>query len=47
MNKDQENELGEHPRGTLALMVIMGVVFVLGWLAVYFFIYVPRGIVTR
>ena len=37
----------EHPRGTLALIGVYGMLFAAGWLAVYFFIYVPRGAVTR
>ncbi len=37
----------EHPRGTLAFVVLFGVVFLLGWLAFYFFVFVPRGLVTR
>ncbi len=37
----------EHPRGTLALVGLFGVVFLLGWLAFYFFVFVPRGLVTR
>ena len=26
----------EHPRGTLAIVIIFGVLFALGWLAMYF-----------
>ena len=37
---------GEHPRGTLALVALYGVLFVIGWFAVYLFIYVARGPVT-
>ena len=37
----------EHPRGTLALIALYGVLFAAGWLAIYFLIYVPRGAVTR
>jgi hypothetical protein len=37
---------GEHPRGTLALVGLYGVLFVAGWLAVYVFIYLARGPVT-
>ena len=39
-------ELGNHPVGTLAIVGIFGVLFVLGWLAFFFFVYVPRGAVT-
>ena len=38
---------GDHPRGTLAVVALYGVLFVLGWLAMYFFLYLPRGPVTQ
>ncbi len=40
-------DLGKHPKGTLTIVVLYGVLFVLGWLAVFFFVYLPRGAVTR
>jgi hypothetical protein len=43
---DQRPNLGEHPRGTLAIVGLYGVLFVLGWLAFFFFLYLPRGAVT-
>lgn len=46
MNQDDQ-DIGQHPRGTLAIVVLYGVLMVLGWLAVYFFAYLPRGAVTR
>ena len=33
----------EHPRGTLAIVVVFGALFALGWLAVYFFVFIARG----
>lgn len=42
----QDPDLGRHPRGTLMLGVLYGVLFVLGWLAIFLFIYLPRGPVT-
>jgi hypothetical protein len=36
----------QHPIGTLAIVGVYGALFALGWLVVYFFIYVPRGAVT-
>jgi hypothetical protein len=33
----------EHPRGTLALVAIMGVLYALGWAAFYFLLYLGRG----
>jgi hypothetical protein len=44
---DQNAEIGKHPRGTLALVGLYGLIFVLGWLAVFVFVYLPRGAVTR
>ncbi|HXV85547.1 MAG TPA: hypothetical protein VD793_02555 [Gemmatimonadales bacterium] len=38
---------GDHPRGTLAVVALYGLVFVLGWLALYFLVYVPRGPLTH
>jgi hypothetical protein len=35
-----------HPRGTLFLIAVYGVVFVLSWFAVYFLLYLRRGGVT-
>lgn len=44
---DRQPEVGEHPRGTLALVGLYGLLLVLGWLAVFIFVYLPRGAVTR
>jgi hypothetical protein len=46
---EQQNDTGpeEHPRGTLAVVGLFGVVFLLGWLAFYFFVFAPRGLITR
>jgi hypothetical protein len=38
-----EDPLRGHPRGTLALIALYGLLFLLGWLAIYFLLYVPRG----
>jgi hypothetical protein len=37
----------QHPIGTLAIVGAYGALFVLGWLLVYFFLYLPRGPVTQ
>lgn len=37
----------EHPRGTLAVTAVFGVLFVVVYFAIYFFVYVPRGAVTQ
>lgn len=42
----RDPDLGNHPRGTLALVVAYGLAFVLGWLAIYLFVYLPRGPLT-
>lgn len=36
------SEIG-HPRGTLAILLIYGLLFGLGWLGLFFFEFVPRG----
>lgn len=36
----------EHPRGTLLVMGLYGVVFAAVWFAVYVFVYLGRGGVT-
>jgi Cytochrome c oxidase subunit IIa family len=33
----------EHPRGTLAIVLVFGLLFALGWLAVYLFVFLQRG----
>lgn len=35
-----------HPKGTLFLMALYGLVFVAGWFAVYLLVYLRRGAVT-
>ncbi len=32
-----------HPRGTLAIVVVFGTLFGLGWLAMYLFLFLARG----
>ena len=32
-----------HPRGTLAIVTVFGLLFALGWLATYFLIFLGRG----
>lgn len=39
-------EQQKHPIGTLAIVGVYGLLFVLGWLAIYYFVFVPRGAVT-
>jgi hypothetical protein len=32
-----------HPRGTLAIVILFGTLFLLGWLGMYVFIFLERG----
>jgi hypothetical protein len=43
---DLNPEPHQHPVGTLTIVGIYGLLFVLGWLAVYFYVYLSRGPVT-
>jgi hypothetical protein len=40
---DDSERSYQHPIGTLALVGIMGVLYVLGWAAFYFLLYLGRG----
>ena len=42
----EKGPLQDHPKGTLLLVAIYGVLFVLSWFGVYFLIYLRRGGVT-
>lgn len=33
----------EHPRGTLAIVTLLGVLYAIGWAAFYVFLYLGRG----
>lgn len=39
-------EIGDHPRGTLAIVGAYGLLFALGWIVLYFFVFSPRGAIT-
>ena len=43
---DLNLEASRHPVGTVAIVGIYGLLFVVGWLAVYFYVYLSRGPVT-
>lgn len=34
----------DHPRGTLAIVLVFGLLFALGWVAVYLFVFLERGV---
>jgi Cytochrome c oxidase subunit IIa family len=40
---DERTEDFEHPRGTLAIVIIFGALFMVGWLAMYVFVFLERG----
>jgi hypothetical protein len=41
-NRDIDADI-EHPRGTLAIVVVFGALFALGWLAMYVWGFLGRG----
>lgn len=43
----EEREIGGHPKGTLAIVGIYGLLFVVGWLFIYFGVFLPRGPLTE
>jgi len=40
---DLDLEAIGHPRGTLVIVIIFGLVFALGWLGMYLFLFLGRG----
>jgi hypothetical protein len=38
-----EDETFEHPKGTLAIVILYGLLFAAGWVALYVFEFLPRG----
>jgi hypothetical protein len=43
-NVDDPSILKQHPRGTLAIVGLFGLLFGLAWLATYFFVFISRGV---
>ena len=43
----QETEIGTHPTGTLVLVGLFGVLFVIGFLVFYYLVFLPRGPLTQ
>ena len=41
-----ESRPDQHPKGTLLLVGLYGLLFAATWFAVYVFVYLPRGGVT-
>lgn len=46
-SSEQPSDVGSHPKGTLAIVGVYGLLFVLGWLVIYFFVFIPRGALTQ
>jgi len=47
MDKKSEKEMLEaigHPKGTLAIVLLYALLFAAGWVCLYFFQFVPRGL---
>jgi Cytochrome c oxidase subunit IIa family len=40
--EDDREDFG-HPRGTLAIVIVFGVLFVLAWFGMYLFLFLQRG----
>lgn len=40
---DDVTDIVGHPRGTLAIVIIFGVLFLLGWVALYVFRFLEHG----
>lgn len=44
---EESVDVAGHPKGTLAIVGIYGLLFVVGWLFIYFGVFVPRGPLTE
>jgi hypothetical protein len=42
MNEPKPEDF-QHPKGTLAIVLLYGLLFALGWIALYAFEFLPRG----
>jgi hypothetical protein len=45
-SENHQEDFG-HPRGTLAVVAIFGTLFLLGWLGMYFGMFLQRGAMHR
>ncbi len=43
---DESGRMDGHPKGTLLLIGLYGVLFAVGWFAIYFLVYLRRGGMT-
>ena len=46
-SKPSQPEFGTHPIGTLVLVGLFGVLFVIGFLVFYYLVFLPRGPLTQ
>lgn len=46
-SSEPSGDAGAHPKGTLAIVGIYGLLFAVGWLIMYFAVFVPRGALTQ
>ena len=44
---EKRGGIDSHPRGTLAIVGIYGLLFAIGWLIMYFGVFLPRGPLTE
>ncbi|MFQ6045248.1 MAG: cytochrome c oxidase subunit 2A [Gemmatimonadales bacterium] len=44
---DNAPDTEKHPRGTLAVVGLYGLLLLVGWLLFFLLIYLPRGAVSR
>lgn len=42
-NEDEILAAMGHPRGTLAVLAVYMALFIVGWILMYFFLFIPRG----
>jgi hypothetical protein len=42
VSKEQPEDFG-HPRGTLAIVAVFGLLFLLGWVIMYVYLFLQRG----
>jgi hypothetical protein len=43
MNESASRPGGDHPQGTLVIVCVFGGLVVLGWLVLFFGVFLPRG----
>lgn len=46
-SSQRPSDVGGHPKGTLVILGVYGLLFALGWLILYFLVFLPRGALTQ